>query len=105
MTLTLADIERWDPAAIRAVFDAAIKRSHGTRTTSAALTETMRLLDFGGDAAGAAQGATQKTTLILHSPADACDPVGGAAEKPADEVAAIRQRLRAIRDDARGHHL
>jgi Alpha/beta hydrolase len=105
MTLTLADIERWDPAAIRAVFDAAIKRSHGTRAASAALTETMRLLDFGGDAAEAAQTATQKTTLILDSHADACDAVGRAAEKSADEVAAIRQRLHAIRDDAREHHL
>jgi hypothetical protein len=105
MTLTLADIERWDPAAIRAVFDAAIKRSQGTRTASAALTETMRLLDFGGDAAEAAQAATQKTTLILDSHADACDAVGRAAEKSADEVAAIRQRLHAIRDDALDHHL
>jgi hypothetical protein len=105
MTLTLADIERWDPAAIRAVFDAAIKRSHGTRIASASLTETMRLLDFGGDAAEAAHAATQRTTQLLDTHADACDAVGRAAEKWADEVAAIRQRLRAIRDDARDHHL
>jgi hypothetical protein len=105
MTLTLADIEHWDPAAIRAVFDAAIKRAHGTRTASASLTDTMRLLDFGGDAADAAHASTNKTTQILDSHADACDAVAKAAEKSADEVAAIRQRLQAIKDDAREHHL
>ncbi|BAX94196.1 alpha/beta hydrolase [Mycobacterium shigaense] len=105
MTLTLADIEHWDPGAIRAVFDAAIKRSHGTRTASASLTETMRLLDFGGDAAEAAHASTNKTTQLLDTHADACDAVAKAAEKSADEVAAIRQRLQAIKDDARTHHL
>src|ERR1700692_833759 len=105
MSLTLADIERWDPGAIRAVFDAAIKRSHGTRTASAALTETMRLLDFGGDAAEAAHASTNKTTQILDSHADACDAVARAAEKSADEVDAIKQRLKAIKDEARTYHL
>lgn len=105
MTLSLADIERWDPATIRAVFDAAIKRSHGTRTASAALTDTMRLLDFGGDAAEAAHAATHRTSQILDTHADACDAVARAAEKSADEVSAIKVRLKAIRDDARDHHL
>src|SRR4051794_25361598 len=62
MTVTLSDVERWDPEAIRAVFDAAIQRAHGTRTASAALTETMRLANFGGDTAEAAQEATHATT-------------------------------------------
>jgi len=105
MSLTLADIDRWDPGAIRAVFDAAIKRSHGTRTASAALTETMSLLDFGGDAAEAAHASTNKTTQLLDSHADACDAVARAAEKSADEVDAIKQRLKAIRDDARAYRL
>ncbi|GFG66948.1 hypothetical protein MKUB_44380 [Mycobacterium kubicae] len=105
MTVTLADIERWDPAAIRTVFDVAIQRAHGTRTASAALTETMRLLNFGGDTADAAHEAAQRTTLVLDAHADACQAVGRAAEQAADEVAAIRSRLHAIRDTAREHHL
>jgi Alpha/beta hydrolase len=105
MTLTLADIERWDPAAIRTVFDAAIKRSRGTRTASAALTETMRLLNFGGDAAEAAHAASHQTTLFLDAHADACDAVGRAAEKSAEEVAAIKHRLQLIRDTASDQHL
>ncbi|ORB53327.1 alpha/beta hydrolase [Mycobacterium persicum] len=105
MALTLADIERWDPAAIRTVFQAAIDRAHGTRTTSAALTDTVRLLDFGGDAADAALAATHRTTLLLDDHADACEAVARAAEKSADEVAAIKLRLQAIRDSARDYHL
>jgi len=47
MALTLADIERWSPEAINTVFQAAIKRAHGTRTASAALGQTMQFLDLG----------------------------------------------------------
>ena len=42
-----------------------------------------------------------KTTQILDSHADACDAVARAAEKSADEVDAIKQRLKAIKDEAR----
>lgn len=105
MTLSLVDIERWDPAAITTVFAAAIKRAHGTRTASEALREIMRLLDFGGDTAAAAQAATYRTTRILDTHADACEAAGRAAEKSAEEVAAIRWRLQMIRQTARDHQL
>ncbi|CCK50882.1 Conserved protein of unknown function [Mycobacterium canettii CIPT 140060008] len=105
MALTLADIERWDPTAIRTVFQAAINRAHGTHTASAALRDTMRLLDFGGAAAEAAQVATHHTTVLLDDHAGACEAVARAAEKAADEVTAIKMRLQLIRDAARGYHL
>lgn len=105
MTVTLADIERWDPAAITAVFDAAIRRAHGTHTAAAAITELMRLLSFGGDAAAAAHAATGHTALILDDHADSCAAVGRAAEQAAEEVAVIKRRLQAMRDAARENHL
>jgi len=105
MTLTLADVERWDAAAIRSVFDAAITRAHGTRTAAAALSETMSLLDFGGDTAEAAHAATRHTTLVLDSHADACEVVARAAEKSAEEVAGIKLQLYRIRDSARESRL
>ncbi|CAM3286409.1 hypothetical protein BST27_25945 [Mycobacterium intermedium] len=105
MTLTLGDIDRWDPDAIRTVFDAAIQRAHGTRTAVAALSETMRLATFGGDTADAVQAAVHATTLVLDSHADACETVGRAAEKAAEEVAAIKWQLAAIRETARESHL
>ncbi|WP_156661592.1 alpha/beta hydrolase [Mycobacterium sp. 852002-51163_SCH5372311] len=101
MTLTLADIERWDPGAVAAVFEAAIKRAHGTRVASAALSDTTRLLDFGGDAADAAQLAIHHTTVILDTHADACQAVARAAQKSVEEITVIKSRLRAIRQTAR----
>lgn len=105
MTVTLADIDRWDPAAITTVFDAAIRRAHGTRTAAAAITELMRLLSFGGDAAEAAHAATGHTALVLDDHADACAAVARAAEQSAEEVAAIKRRLTALRDGARASHV
>lgn len=105
MTLTLADIERWDPAAVTTVFEAAIKRAHGTRVASAALSDAMRLLDFGGDAGEAAHLATHRTTLILDTHADACAAVARAAERAVEEITAIKSRLQGIRQTARDHQL
>ncbi|CCC43305.1 hypothetical protein MCAN_09681, partial [Mycobacterium canettii CIPT 140010059] len=65
----------------------------------------MRLLDFGGAAAEAAQVATHHTTVLLDDHAGACEAVARAAEKAADEVTAIKMRLQLIRDAARGYHL
>lgn len=105
MTLTVTDIEHWDPEAVRAVFDAALRRAHGTRTASATITELMRLVPFGGDAAEAAHAAGARTTGMLDDHADACEAVARAAEQSADEIAAIKERLKAIRDLAREAHL
>jgi hypothetical protein len=60
----------------------------------------MRLCSFGGDAAEAAHAATRHTTLALDTHAEACEAVGRAAAQSADEIAAIKLRLRAIRDIA-----
>ena len=105
MSLTLADIDRWSPEAINTVFQAAIKRAHGTRAASAALGQTMQFLDWGGDSADAARAAAHRTMLDLGSHADACDAVGRAAEKSAEEVFAIKTRLQIIRDQASEYHL
>lgn len=105
MTVTLADVDRWDPEAIRTVFDAAIRRAHGTRTASAAVAEMMRLLNFGGVAAEAAQAATQHTNVVLDDHAGACEAVARAAEQSADEVTGIKSRLRAMRDFAAENQL
>ncbi|WP_156622928.1 alpha/beta hydrolase [Mycobacterium sp. 1164966.3] len=105
MTLTLADIDSWDPEAVAAVFDAATKRAHGTRVASAALSDTARLLDFGGDAADAAELAIHHTTVILDTHADACLAVARAAQKSVEEIIVIKSRLRAIRQTAWEHGL
>ena len=105
MTLTLADIDRWNPAAITAVFQAAISRAHGTRTASAAIGQTMGFLDWGGDSADAARAATHRTMVNLDDHADVCEAVGRAADKAAGEIAGIKARLAQIRETANHYHL
>jgi Alpha/beta hydrolase len=105
MTLSLADIDRWDPGAITTVFQAAINRAHGTRAASAAIGQTMGFLNWGGDSADAANAATRRTMLTLDDHAAACEAVGRAAEKAAGEVAGVKQRLAQIRETANHYHL
>lgn len=105
MTLSLPDLDRWDPDAISTVFQAAIARGHRTRIASAAIGETMVFLDWDGDTAAAARAAAHRTMLDLNAHAEACEAVGRAAEKAAAEVAAITLRLRQIRHTARDYHL
>jgi len=105
MSLSLADIDRWNPAAITTVFQAAISRAHGTRTASAGIGQTMDFLNWGGDSADAAKQATHRTMLTLDDHAAACEAVGRAAEKAAEEVAGIKARLAQIRETANYYHL
>lgn len=105
MTLSLADVERWDPEAITTVFAAAISRAHGTRTAAAAIGQTVGFLDWNGDAGEAARAAAHRTMVDLDSHAEACQAVGRAAEIAAGEVAGVKLRLTQIRETARSYHL
>ncbi|WIM85828.1 alpha/beta hydrolase [Candidatus Mycobacterium wuenschmannii] len=105
MTISLADIDRWNPQAITTVFQAAISRARGTRTASNAIGQTMGFLDWGGDAADAAKAATHRTMLTLDDHAAACEAVGRAAEKAAGEVQGIKDRLAQIRETANHYRL
>ncbi len=105
MTLSLADIDRWNAEAITTVFQTAIQRAHGNRAAAAAIGQTTLFLDWAGDTAAAAQAALHRITLDLDVHAEACVAVGRAAQKTAAEVVAIKLRLRQIRDIADSYHL
>jgi hypothetical protein len=105
MTLSPADIDRWNADTITTVFQVAIQRAHHIRTASAALGQTMGFLDWEGDTAAAARAATHRTMLDLDAHAEACAAVGRAAELAAAEVTAIKLRLRQIRDTAYEYRL
>jgi hypothetical protein len=77
--LTLADIERWDLAAITTVFEAVIKRSRGTRTTL--------ILDTHANACDALRRATEKSGRggRRDQTAAARDPRHGSRSSPDDQ--------------------
>ncbi|HEX7322698.1 MAG TPA: hypothetical protein VF299_07145 [Mycobacterium sp.] len=105
MTLSLADIDRWDPDAITAVFQAAISRAQGTRTAAASIGQTMASLDWGGEAGEAARTAAVRTMIDLDNDADVCEAVAWAAQSAAGEVSGIKSRLARIRATAGIYHL
>lgn len=105
MSLTLDDVDRWEPAAITAVFDAAIARAAGSRTAADTVGQLTVFADWDGDAGQAAVAAAHRTALDLTEHADACDAVARAAQTAAAQVAAIKTRLGEIRAEAARHHL
>lgn len=105
MALSIADIDRWSVEAISTVFRVAIQRAHGARTAAAAVGQTVVFLEWDGATAAAARMATHRTMLDLEAHADACTAVGRAAERAVAEVAAVKLRLRQVRDTASDYHL
>jgi hypothetical protein len=82
MTLTLADLDRWDPNAIHSVFRAAIDRANGVRSTAAQVGDVMATTPWEGDSHDAATQAAGRVNNDLISHAEECEAVGRARAGP-----------------------
>ena len=91
MTLTLADLDRWDPNAIHSVFQAAIDRANGVRNTATQIGDVMATTPWEGDSHDAAMGATGRIQDDLLSHAEECKAVGRAARAAEAEVRDIQR--------------
>src|SRR3977135_4149352 len=91
MTLTLADLDRWDPNAIHSVFQAAIDRANGVRSTATQVGDVVAGTPWGGDSHDAAPDATGRTQDDLISHAEECEAVGRAARAAEAEVRDIQR--------------
>ena len=79
MTLTLADVDRWDPNAIHSVFQAAIDRANGVRSTATQVGDVMAATPWEGDSHDAALQAAGRINADLINHAEECEAVGRAA--------------------------
>ncbi|MBP2453550.1 hypothetical protein [Mycolicibacterium lutetiense] len=61
MTLSMADVEQWDPGQIDEVADALVERSRHSGTTADELGEAHTGADWHGEAGDAAKQAGDKT--------------------------------------------
>ncbi|BBX06622.1 alpha/beta hydrolase [Mycolicibacterium aichiense] len=105
MTLSVADIERWDPEAVREVFHAASARS-GASTDAARASEQLPAFEsWGGVSADAARDAIHKTRVDLDAHAREALAVAQAAQKAAQDIEKVKIELRELKDDARGEGL
>lgn len=100
MTLSVADIERWDPEAVREVFHAASARS-GAATEAARASEQLPAFQtWGGVAADAARDAIHKTRVDLDAHAKEALAVAQAAQKAAQDIEKVKVELRDLKDEA-----
>ncbi|WP_431233173.1 alpha/beta hydrolase [Mycolicibacterium psychrotolerans] len=105
MTLSVADIERWDPEAVREVFHAASARS-GASTDAARASEQLPAFEsWGGVSADAARDAIHKTRVDLDAHAREALAVAQAAQKAAQDIEKVKIELRELKDDARSQGL
>jgi hypothetical protein len=100
MTLTLAEIEVWDDAAIDQVFAAATARAEGAQTTGDAVGDLLTFVKWHGATADAARDSASRIKVNLADHADQCSRVAAAAKKATAEVAELKYRLSTIKADA-----
>lgn len=100
MTLTVADIERWDPGDVREVFHAASSRAQAARDAADGLATLPAFTTWGGAAAAAAREAIGKTRADLDAHGNEAMAVANAARGAADEIERIKSELATLKADA-----
>ena len=100
MTLSPADLERWDPEALQEVSEAARARADCAAQLSAALTGLSVLTGWTGPAALAARTAFDQSRAQVDAHAVETRAVADAAERAAADLRAIKARLREVEERA-----
>ncbi|WP_319432309.1 hypothetical protein [Mycobacterium sp. RTGN5] len=100
MSLSLADIERWDVSSINAVASAADGQGKATRAIADQLGMIVDGIRWDGNAADGARAAMGRTRQELYSHADKYQSVAQAASRSAPQVADLKQEWHAIQDEA-----
>jgi len=100
MTLTFADIERWNPGDVREVFHAATSRAQAVQDAADGLATLPAFTTWGGEAAEAAKEAIGKTRADLNAHGREALAVANAARSAADEIERIRSDLATLKADA-----
>ncbi|WP_157576256.1 hypothetical protein [Mycobacterium sp. GA-2829] len=90
MSLTLADLDTWDPDAIHSVFQAATDRATGVRDAAGQIGDVIASTPWVGDSHDAAVAATGRVRADLLDHGAECDAVARAAALAETEVREIR---------------
>lgn len=101
MTLTLADIERWDASAVREVSSALAKRGASANEVRAGLTKLPLIATWQGNGGDAARASLDKLSTYLSAHGLEMARVSSATRDSADEIERVKNSLRRIEDDAR----
>ncbi|EHB44688.1 hypothetical protein MycrhDRAFT_6707 [Mycolicibacterium rhodesiae JS60] len=100
MTLTIADIERWNAGDVREVFHAASSRAQAAFDAADGLATLPALASWGGEAAEAAKQAIGQTRNDLDAHGSEALTVANAARSAADNIERIKSELVSLKADA-----
>jgi hypothetical protein len=100
MAITLADIEKWDAAAIREVSKALAKRGASADEVRTGLTKLPLIASWQGSGGDAARASLDKLSAFLASHGEEMARVSAATGNAADEIEGIRAMLQRIQSDA-----
>ncbi|MGH3678205.1 MAG: alpha/beta hydrolase [Mycobacterium sp.] len=100
MTVSLADIDRWDPGDVREVFHAARSRAEIAINASDGLASLPAFTTWGGDAAEAAREAIGRSRKDLDTHGNEALAVARVADKAADDIENLKRKLEQLREDA-----
>ncbi|MFZ1160721.1 alpha/beta hydrolase [Mycobacterium sp.] len=100
MTLTVADIDRWNAAAVREVFQAANARGQATLDASRELSSLAVFDTWEGATAEARKHANATIRVDLDTHGNEALAVARAADQAADGIEHVQSDLRALRRDA-----
>jgi alpha/beta hydrolase family protein len=100
VTVSVADIDRWDAGDVREVFHATRNRAEAAFEAADGIATLPAFGTWGGDAARAAQQAVDQTRKDLDAHGNEVIAVARAANKAADDIQQVKNDLEQLRADA-----
>ncbi|HKP42118.1 alpha/beta hydrolase [Mycobacterium sp.] len=100
MTVGLADIDRWDPSAVREVSKALAKRGASADEVKAGLGKLPLIASWQGSGGDAARASLDKLSAFLASHGEEMARVSSATGNAADEIERVRASWQKIQGDA-----
>ncbi|MGH3558439.1 MAG: hypothetical protein ACRDTK_13260 [Mycobacterium sp.] len=98
-SLSVADIDRWNPGDVREVFHAARNRAEANHLASDGLATLPVFRTWRGAAGEAAKNSVEQTRKDLDSDGREALAVAMAADRAADGIEAVQAKLKALRAD------
>jgi Alpha/beta hydrolase len=105
VTVSVADIDRWDPGDVREVFHATRSRAEAVFEAADGIATLPAFRTWGGDAARAAQLANEQLRSDLDAHGNESLAVARAAQVAADDMEKVRSDLSQLEADVADAHL
>jgi len=102
VTVSIADIDRWDPGDVREVFHATRNRAEAAFEAADGIATLPAFGSWGGDAAEAAKTANEQLRKDLDAHGNEALAVAKAAQRAADDMEQVKSDLAQLEADAAG---